>query len=480
MIVAPLLETAVSRFRQGQYDAALESCAQALNIKPLHPEALFTQAVVMMHKGWYAPALQSFLEAIRGGVERPHEAYNNMGNCLRAIQREPEAEQTWRKAIDMMHAAGKEDPNVYNNLATAFINANRAREAEVWTRKCLALDPKNCHASWNLCLALLEQGRYAEAWPLHQHGFWTGGRLNKQYDCGTWRGEKVKRLCIFGEQGQGDEIMFASMIPDVLDRCDELVLDIHPRLQGMFERSFKPYKSFTTRKDPNTSWLEQVWPLDAKIAMGDLGALFRNKLEDFPRVPYLKTNPTFDYGLRQRLAALPDKPRIGIAWEGGTPKSHVNVRTPPFELVEDLIRSFDVNWISCHYRADAQRQIEGLNVEHWQAVIDNLDALTSLVGQLDLVITVDQTLVHQCGAVGVPTIVLLPVQCSWRYPMEIEGEDFRHRMPWYGDHVALLRQKNDGDWQGVFDHLKRCIKDMLNVDLTGIPGAAAPVPRAAE
>jgi len=44
---------------------------------------------------------------------------------------------------------------------------------------------------------------------------------------------------VWGEQGVGDEVGFASMLPDLIKRGARVVLECAPRLAPLFQRSFK-------------------------------------------------------------------------------------------------------------------------------------------------------------------------------------------------------------------------------------------------
>ena len=65
-----------------------------------------------------------------------------------------------------------------------------------------------------------------------------------------------------------------------------------------------------------------------------------------------------------------------------------------------------------------------------------------LIASLDLVITVDTSVAHLAGALGVPTWLLLPVMPDWRW---IAG---REDTPWYRS-MRLIRQERSGDWSDV-------------------------------
>ena len=449
-------------FQKGDKPTAQKRWGEALNAQPTDFEAIYLFGTSLIDQGFFGAAYNMLSVAADLSGGNVHEIYNNMGNALRACGRDREAEDAWREGLRVCDRVSAEDADLYNNMATVCINANRAAEAEAWAKKAIRMKPGHQQANWNLGLAYLEQGKFGEGFDQHWYGFLNGGRLNKQYDCGEWDGSPVKRLVIFGEQGQGDEVLFASMIPDALELCEELILDCHPRLEGIFQRSFNPAAIYPTRKNPRSDWIYDHRPINAKIAMGELGKLFRRKLDDFPRYhggggAYLKTNPAMDVALKKRVDQVANgRMTVGIAWEGGTVATHCFERTTSIDPFKELIAKHpDICWFSVHYKKDSKRQLEeaGVPVVHWQEVVDDLDGLFSLVGQMDLVIAVDQTIIHQCGAIGQPCWIATPRRCSWRFPHAIDGDALEDHMPWYGEHVRLFRQENAGEWGPVFERI---------------------------
>ncbi len=81
-----------------------------------------------------------------------------------------------------------------------------------------------------------------------------------------------KRILIYGEQGLGDQIMFASCLPDLLAEVAGCVLDCDPRLVGLFRRSFPDVTVIPTPQPQAGPKLESVVEaIDFQLPIGDLG-----------------------------------------------------------------------------------------------------------------------------------------------------------------------------------------------------------------
>jgi hypothetical protein len=118
---------------------------------------------------------------------------------------------------------------------------------------------------------------------------------------------------LINEQGIGDQVMFCSMLPDLIAAGCDITCFCDSRLLDLFSISF-----------PGVRFLAEGGGLDAPpesfqtvIAMGSLGRLFRNAPADFPGAPHLKAPQAAADRWRARLGSKRRPLRIGISWRGG-------------------------------------------------------------------------------------------------------------------------------------------------------------------
>jgi hypothetical protein len=301
----------------------------------------------------------------------------------------------------------------------------------------------------NKSLLLLEKGDYAGGFDEMDNA--GGGKrpVNKNYygDPELWDGTKGATVVVTGEQGIGDEIMFASMIPDLMKDCN-VIMDAHMRLADMFRRSFN-IPVYATREFSTLMWRPPEMPY-YKIPIGSLGKFYRRSRESFPGTPYLKADPVLSEMIKKKLG---DKPRIGISWRGGSKMTNKAARHIPLEAFLPIFKTIDAQWISLQYHQMSQREVDymkekhGVTIDHWQAELDDYDITAALVENLDLVISVPQSVVHLAGALGKETIQLCPKMSMWQ--AGVYGED----APWY-ESVKNIWQPEFGDWGGVLKQLE--------------------------
>jgi hypothetical protein len=253
-----------------------------------------------------------------------------------------------------------------------------------------------------------------------------------------------RSVLVYGEQGLGDEIMFASMLPDLLSDAGRSRLVCDPRLQRLFARSF-----------PNASVLshaeaQRLAPASADVALplGSLGRLYRTHPAAFPRhTGYLSADPALVELWRERLRATGERPWIGLSWRGGLHKTGRSMRSIPLASLKPLMKAAPASWASLQHDAapaesEQMESATGMRLARWERIGFDLDETAALMMALDVVISVCSTVVHLAGALGRPTWVLAPFAPAWRY--QLRGET----MPWYPA-SRIFRQSTPGDWSTV-------------------------------
>lgn len=425
---------------------------------------VFYLASTYMKKGNHALSIILFQEAIR---RRPDflEAINNLGYVYKQEQMIDESREQFEKALAIVNApncqlSNKDKADYVTNLGTTYIANGTPQKALEILNEAAKLDPDNGQVKWNRSLAYLELGDYENGFNEYDFGERTERTKDRKYaDIGTpfWDGTPGKTIAIYGEQGIGDELMFASMIDDVTKDC-RVILDTHPRLQKMFQQNFPHIPVYGTRKVGELAW-SKYHHVDAKISIGSLGKFYRKKPEDFPGTPYLEADPVLIEKYKHKLAEIGPRKKIGISWRGGTVKTNKGTRKIKMDLLLPLF-DCDVDFISLQYDKnihDSVKQFEdrfNVKLNHWQDVLDDYDETAGLVSNLDYIISVPQSVVHLAGALGVKTLQLCPKKALWQ--MGVYGQN----MPWYSC-VENVWQEMEGDWLPVIETAKEKLCSLL-------------------
>lgn len=399
------------------------------------------------------------------------ELANAIGTTWKHENKTEQARYWFEKAGKIL---GEPNADISNNLATLYINEGSPQKAIPHLQQALARDPNHPQAQWNMSLAYLETGIYDKGFDLYGAGKRAQVRADRNYvmtggKTPEWDGTPGQTVVVYGEQGIGDEIMFASCIPDLLKVCKQVVFECHIKLQRMFCNSFPGIDIYGTREDERIMWVstgdgKPRYPIDAKIAVGDLPRLYRRSLESFPGTPYIE--PTKDAQMRwaNKFNGMfkDGKPVIGINWIGGHKKTRVEVRSLTLEQMLPILKQ-DAHFVSLQY-TDCEQEIfefeqaHGIKIHNWPEGSRNeqYDETGGMVANLDLVITCCSSIVHLAGAMGTACWVLTPSRPAWRYRLDLDY------MPWYGKTVTLFRQQNGNtDWEPVVEEVAEAFTGLL-------------------
>jgi tetratricopeptide (TPR) repeat protein len=429
----------------GRAEEAIAAYRSALRIEPGFTHALNNIASCLIGLGRLEDALTAATDATeaRPGYAR---AWVNRGIALARLGREGDA-------IASLEAAVQRDANnaeAWYELARLRDAAGRDEDAIAGFRRAIAIDPGHSDAGVNLAICLLRCGRFAEGWGHYEHrlkavsGLGPSRRIPRHPHPERLPGPEAvrgRRLLVMGEQGLGDEIMFASLIPDLSDLAAEVTVLADPRLAGLFSRSF-PRTAVLAHGEAGPR-VEAV-PEEGRFMIGSLARLLRGELKDFPGTPYLVPDPARVAALRARLDALGPEKKVGVMWRGGVGMARERRRSLALaDLLPLMARP--AHWISLSHLAAAREETEALfretgqRVHHWPEVTESedYDDTAALLAALDAVISVTCTAAHCAGALGADTHVLVPERAEWRY-----GRD-GSSIPWYGSMTLYRRQ---GDW----------------------------------
>lgn len=450
-----LYKLAETHITEGRLDEAEDILEGLLQRDPDNAYCLFGVASVQLKKEHPAICRQLLERCIELDDKMP-EAWNNLGFLHHSVNKTERALECFQRAIDLR----PETAEFWNNIATIYVNAGQPEKALERTARAIDLDPEQVDPHWNSALALLELGRWEEGFEKAEWGLKEEGkRKRRSYrdedrEVPVWDGTPGRNVVVYGEQGVGDEIMFASILPELQRDCASVIYDAHPRLMPLMRRSFPDITVYGTRKQTDLYW-PKFHAIDASIAIGSLPRLYRKRDEDFPRTGYLTPDPVQVAAFRERFAELGDRPTIGISWKGGTTSTRHDLRSITLDQWLPIFQAIDANWVSLQYHDNAEYVLRefakesGVEVHHWSDVIADLDRnYAGLMPALDLTISVCTSAVHAAGAYGLPCWCLCPSAPAWRYGL-------KGRMPWY-DSVKMLRQRGR-DWAPV---IERAAKDL--------------------
>lgn len=435
--VAELLESG------GQEQAAME-VMRLLNENPDDARALFLAGTLNIQAGRFGLAVALMHRCIALAPRRA-EAHNNLGMALESMGRYEAALASFERALAL--SPGR--PNFLANAGLAKLHLGDPSKAIKLCDQALAGDPDMRAAKITRGFACLQVGDWSAGWGGYRAAL--GGKFRMRIDYGLpeWEGEADAHVIVYGEQGLGDEILYASCLPDIIARVRRVTVDCDSRLAGVLARSYPTIEVHGTRRTPGKPWL--TGQETAQVAIGDLPWFFRPTPESCPRTPYLVADPRRVAMYRSlfnvvllRAPGAPRRPRIGIAWSAGTQATAGFRRRFDSALFGPLAAQADL--VSLQYDPPGRDDLgfawppatgRGVDYDETLAFIDALDG----------VIAVDTTAAHAAGSLGKPTMVLVHDKANW-----ICGPYQGDRSAWYAN-TQLFRQAKDEQWPATLGRL---------------------------
>ena len=323
------------------------------------------------------------------------------------------------------------------------------------------MHPDDDDLKWRHALALLLARQYTPGWRLYSYR-WVSSQITKRnFQYPLWNSQPLvgKRLLIYGEQGMGDEILFASCLPDLMQHYSSITLECAPQNADLFRRSF-PAMTIVPRKTMDqTSHITELGPFDFQIAIGDLPRVLRPGIDHFPNHKgYLLADPAKVQRWKERLSGG-QKLFVGISWKGGTAQTRGRIRSIPLLQLAQAAHRPGVHLINLQYGNITEdlselARIANIEVSHFPEMIRSYDETAACIMSLDLVISVQTSVVHLAGGLGKPVWVLLPTSPEWAFHAEGEKSD------WYPS-ARLFRQAEPGNWQPVLEQIRQDIDGLL-------------------
>lgn len=452
--------------RIGKRGNAIQYLERAVELSPDWDSGHLALGNAFFERHEYVSAIPHYRQAV---AISPNSgaAHCNLGLAYRALGELSLAAEHLSRSLELKPG----NRQVTLNLGLVLQDLGRHSEAEQCFQEVLDINPEDKETRLYLAILRLAAGDYARGWPDYELRL--KGYIDHpgNFPFPRWKGETVpdKTVLIYGEQGIGDQIMFASCIQEANTRMGKCVVYCDRKLGRLFSRSFPQAQVLAGKRGVKAADIPNLPAIDFAIPMGSLPGIFRNDESHFPQHHgYLRAADERVEYWSARLQALGDGLKIGISWRGGLKQTRQMLRSIPLDNWLGLLRTENTQFVSLQY-TDCSIEIEALHEQHgiklpqWPDALRDYDETAALVSALDLIISVQTSVIHLAGALGKPVWVMVPAAPEWRYG--IQGES----MPWYPS-ARLFRQQEPNKWAPV---LATVARELDSLAKRGAPSAVA-------
>jgi tetratricopeptide (TPR) repeat protein len=432
-------------------------------------------------KSDYLPAMNNLGEVYQELGEHDLQ----MKNCLQAVSKHPNSALA------------------FNNLGSAFVEMGMFDEARHAFEKCLMLDPSSFVARFNLAkeasqsgqgqlaiqhlenlkannaarnqreadmldlqlgIEYLISGRIKEGWSLYEKGFSPAIPASlargpqRQFSVPMWDGQSLspgERLMIWREQGVGDEIRFAALIPLLPQSVrNNLTLECDHRLVNLFARSMPEVRVRSESQAMND--------FDYHLPIGSLPRLLMRSvdvLRDAP--PFLHPDPADVAKFADRLAEHRGKKLIGICWRSHKLSATRNKKYTVLNEWRGILSIPGMVFVNLQYGECEEeiKQIEselGIRILRWPDLdlMNDFSGVAALMKNLDLVISISSAVVPLAGAISAPTI------CMTYQNWVLLGE--KNTYPWFPSVTPVALAYSDA-MAAALPQVEESLKGLMKV-----------------
>ena len=419
------LALGAAMFKLKQYRACLECINKVLTLNPECAEAYNNQGLALKALGNNKGAISSFDKAIELQGYFP-EAYLNLAAAYRGERRLTEALRCIQQAV-----AQKPDfAQAHSNKGNIYQDLHELDAAVASFDKAISLEPELAEAYFNKSIALLLKGDYKAGWPLYEYRWVNDNKaaLNRHPHLEVWSGKQSlqgKRILIQSEQGFGDTLQFCRFIRHVSKLGAHVIFEVDAVLASLM-RSVRGVNDVLIKGQP-------VPPADYKVQLMSLPGLFGLSLQDVGvEGAYISVSPEKSKKWAAEMAN--QRQSIGIVWRGSP--NHLNDKNRSIPLENFLTKlPKDKRYLSLQLVTSAQEKeiLKRFGVGEVMAEIHDFEDTAAICQNLAMVVCVDTSVAHLCGALNVPCEVLLDVNPDWRWKLR------EMKSHWYGS-INLNRQ----------------------------------------
>lgn len=421
------------------YTGAIGILRPAILANPENAMLWNTLGTVLSEQGEAAGSLPFFTEALRVDPGFAKARYN-LSNAKMDLG---DLDGALADCEAAMAAATTPSDLAMMRLARGFILLCQGRVSEGWAEYEARLDP---HFS-DLTTFLVDRPR------------WT-----PQSDLGG------KTLLVFGEQGLGDEVALANLIPDVLKALGpqgRLILALEPRLIPLFQRSFPAAQivpHITAKVDGHVMRgapeVDQE-TVDLWAPLASLLGRFRPTVASYPsRSGYLVPDPARVDHWRALLSALPG-PKVGLLWKSLKLEGARLKQYSPFDQWRSVLETPGVTFVNLQYgdcAAELAQARAELGLEIWQPpgidLKQDLDDVAALCCAMDVIVGPANATSSLAGACGAP---LWMISTPGAWPRL--GTD---AYPWYPQ-ARVFGVNGFNQWGELMPRIAKALAEQVNL-----------------
>ena len=427
-----------------KFKEAIEIFKKAIEFMPDDSENYNNLGLCYSNEGNYLEAIKALKKAIK---INPSCAYihSNLGLQYRNINNLELAIKSFKKSLSI-----KESDLTWGMLGGCYGEKRNLIKAEECFKKSIEINPNFAGGHVDLANVYHLKGEWDKAWEEYEWRYDVFEQLKvwkELYDPDKkWKGQSLenKTIMIHGEQGHGDTIQFFRYVKhlknaNVILHCSEDLISI-----------FSHHVNEVFTKEPTEIKREQLPVHDYHCSILSL-----------PYILNVKEVPNFSLKIENKinLDLYSDLLKIGIVWAGNPQHPNDSNRSCHLNNFNEIHNISGIKLFSLVkdtrprlYRfnktpIDLTEDTEEMKIVDMSSMMNTFGDTAVIINSLDLIITVDTSVLHLAGSMEKKVWAILPFNSDWRWGS-------KEKTIWYPN-VRIFRQPSKGDWKSVFSNIKK-------------------------
>ena len=462
-----------------RYDEAVAAYDQALTFKENRADSYYNKGCALQADKRHEEARKSYKEALAIN-DQDADAWINLGTVQRELNDLDQALHSFESAARIKPDLGA----AFGNAAAILFDRALFEISTVLMDKAIELDPNNIDYRYRLAIFLLTFGKLEQGWKDFDTRFIAEEKAKAAYRLEPppyWNEKNIKdltgkKILFWTEQGLGEEILFAGILPDILKRDIHCSIQCSKRMKPIFERSFEgiEFSSWGTHAETVAA---ADPPFELQYPAFSLMKSIRPSLESIvSHAPYLKPEAILRKKFRTKYEKMAKGRRIvGLSWRSKNLEVG-EAKTIDLNAWAPILKTENVFFVNLQY-GECSKEIESVRekfsveiyVDPDVNALGELDPVFAQIAAVDMVVSASNSNVHIAGAMGIPTWTILPLARGLLWFWFLDRED----SPWYPS-VQLFRQKStplpgQDWWPEVIDEVAGALSDWLAKPLASRP-----------
>jgi tetratricopeptide (TPR) repeat protein len=446
-------------YKKGNYQDSISYVNKVIKLDPDNSENYNNIALAYLHSGQQLKAFECCSKAL----ELNDNNFNyicNLALILRSLNKNEDALKYYNKALSL----DSNNPMVWESIGSIYGQEKKYDLAIECFLKAIEKNSSFLDSRIDLAYAYHLTGQWEKAWNEYEYRipYWReqgrgpGAFLNFYKAEKAWNGKddlNNKVVVVFCEQGHGDLIQFLRFIPELKAKGCKVIVETSENTFSIVNKFADEVRTYfnTVEYDYHCSILSLPYLLNLKTP---------DKFKSDK--PYILVDEIYD------MSNYKDTFNIGICWAGnpGHPNDALRSchlsnfrelskipKVKLFSLQKDLSKRIYANMPNLEI--DLADNCQDLNIVDTSELMSDFESTAKLIKSLDLVITVDTSVLHLSGAVGAKTFGLIALNPDWRWTSQGSTN------VWY-DSVELIRQKDFNNWDSVFEEICDKVRKLIN------------------